>query len=292
MAAYVEAWRPRDVSPAGASFAREVVARAAPSNTERARALLWATSKLAAFAESVGLELRCNVVFSPSLIERCVLCAGPMSAGSRRTLRTNLRFMARVSASVVPPAPVALGRDRSKAPYGESDIARYLALADAQPTEARRQRANALICLGAGAGLVGSDLRALRGADVVQRSGGVVVSVHGARPRVVPVLARFAPLVLATGVFAGPDFIVGGIEPTRRNVTARLVASLSEGIDLPRLELSRLRATWLESVAALIGLPTFMAAAGISCSQRLGDVVGALGPADEAVAVALLGGPA
>jgi len=33
-----------------------------------------------------------------------------------------------------------------------------------------------------------------------------------------------------------------------------------------------------------------MRAAGITCSQRLGDIIAALQPADEAGAVALLGG--
>jgi hypothetical protein len=42
-------------------------------------------------------------------------------------------------------------------------------------------------------------------------------------------------------------------------------------------------------VGALIGLPTFMAAAGITCSQRLGDVVGSLSAGDEEEAVAVLG---
>jgi hypothetical protein len=41
--------------------------------------------------------------------------------------------------------------------------------------------------------------------------------------------------------------------------------------------------------ADLLGLATFMAAAGISCSQRLGDLVAGLEPASEAAAVALLG---
>ena len=116
-----------------------------------------------------------------------------------------------------------------------------------------------------------------------------MVQVHGARPCVVPVLARDGERVLDAARFAGTDFIVGGTEPTRRNVTARLVASLAEGVDLPRLECSRLRASWLESVGALIGLPTFMAAADITCSQRLGDIVGTLPAGDEATAVVLLG---
>jgi hypothetical protein len=51
----------------------------------------------------------------------------------------------------------------------------------------------------------------------------------------------------------------------------------------------RLRATWLAEAADLLGLATFMHAAGITCSQRLGDLLAALDPADEATAVALLG---
>jgi hypothetical protein len=50
--------------------------------------------------------------------------------------------------------------------------------------------ADALVCLGAGAGLIRGDLRQAHGTDVACRSGGVVVTVRGARPRAVPVLAR------------------------------------------------------------------------------------------------------
>ena len=289
VAAYVGAWRPRDLSALAALLTRQVVARAAPASTERARALLWAMAKLSSFGESVGLELDREVLLVPSLIERCVGAQSAIGPASCRTLRTNLRFLARVGGPAMAPAPAALGRDRSKTPYGESQISSYLALADAQPTVARRARSVALICLGAGAGLIGADLRALRGCDIAVRSGGVVVQVHGVCPRVVPVLARYGERVLDAARFAGTDFIVGGTEPTRRNVTARLVASLAEGVDLPRLECSRLRASWLESVGALIGLPTFMAAAGITCSQRLGDIVGTLPAGDEATAVVLLG---
>jgi hypothetical protein len=39
-----------------------------------------------------------------------------------------------------------------------------------------------------------------------------------------------------------------------------------------------------------MGLATFMHAAGISCSQRLGDLIAGLDPGDEARAVRLLGG--
>ena len=116
-----------------------------------------------------------------------------------------------------------------------------------------------------------------------------MVTVRGARPRAVPVLARYHGPLLAAARFAGDGPVCGGRDPGRRNLTNRLVASLDGGGGLPRLDTSRLRAAWLRDCADMTGLATFMHAAGISCSQRLGDLVAGLEPAGEAEAVRLLG---
>ncbi|MDA8074811.1 MAG: hypothetical protein M0Z40_06210 [Actinomycetota bacterium] len=84
--------------------------------------------------------------------------------------------------------------------------------------------------------------------------------------------------------------MIGGTSPARRNVTTPLTSSLAGGTDLPRIEIARLRATWLCEVAGAIGLRAFMDAAGIACSQRLGDLVALLPRPDEAHTVALLSG--
>jgi integrase len=190
------------------------------------------------------------------------------------------------------PAPVALPRERAKPPYSEPQLAGYLALAAAQRTLTRRRRATALICLGAGAGLIGSELRHLRGGDLVSRSGGLLVVVGGARARLVPVLDRFREPLLAAAAFAGEGYLVGGRSGERRNLTDALSAALCADAGLPRLETGRLRASWLVACAELIGLQAFMQAAGIRCSQRLGDLVRYLPAAGEEAAVALLGGSA
>jgi hypothetical protein len=117
----------------------------------------------------------------------------------------------------------------------------------------------------------------------------VIVIVRGARPRAVPVLARYHARLQAAARFAGAGLICGGADPGRRNITNPLIIALDGGSGLPRLDTSRLRATWLAEVAELLGLATFMRAAGISCSQRLGDLVAGLEPAGEADAVRLLG---
>jgi hypothetical protein len=283
-------WGPRSLSEEAVAFAKAVVEAAAPASTERAKALLFAAGKLATFAASSGLELAPAVVLHPSLIERYIVTEGSaLSAATRRTLRSNMRALSRAVLVNQPPAPVPLSRERAKAPYTPSEIAAYLALADAQSTLSRRRHLSGLICLGAGAGLMGADLRGVLGTDVRARSGGVVVEVKGRRPRAVPVIARYHERLLGAAHFAGPGYVTGGFSAARRNVTSGLVASVSGGADLPALDTSRLRATWLLAAARAIGLKAFMDAAGITCSQRLGDLVATLEALDEPRAVRLLG---
>jgi integrase len=288
-AGYIAGWGPPSVSPAAAAFARHVVAACGPAGRDRAKNLLWAAGKLADYGTGLGLEPVPPVLLHPSVIERFAAHAPGLTGVTRRTLRTNLRFIARRVVPALDPAGAALPRERAKAPYTAAQIAGFLALADAQPTAGRAMRASALVCLGAGAGLAGADLRAVTGADITARSGGLVVQARGPRPRAVPVLARYHDRLPAAAAFAGTRLITGGRDPARRNLTYPLIAALSGGTGLPRLDTSRLRATWLAECAALIGLPAFMHAAGITCSQRLGDIIAALDPGTEDHAVALLG---
>lgn len=290
IAGYITSWQPSSMSPRAADFARAVVSQAAPGGRERAKNLLWAAGRLADWATGLGLEPVPEVLLHSSVTGRFTAHAPGLTGVTRRTLRTNLRFIARAVVPALAPADVPLPREHAKAPYAPAEITGYLALAAAQPTAARRMHAAGLICLGAGAGLIRADLRMVRGSDIICRSGGVIADVHGARPRAVPVLARYHEPLLASAAFAGDGLVTGGADPARRNVTTPLTRALAGGTGLPRLDTSRLRATWLHDCAQQIGLAAFMHAAGITCSQRLGDLLATLGPGDEAGAVALLGG--
>lgn len=279
------------VSVAAVAFARELVIGAGPVSAARAKALVFAASRLAAFAQQTGLALERERVLCAPTVERFVLegCAG-FSPATVRTLRSNLRALVRALERYPQPVPVGLPRERAKAPYSPPQIEGFLRLADAQSTLARRMRAAALVCLGAGAGVITGELRHVRGSDVVARAGGVLIMVKGPRARSVPVLARYQERLLEAASFAGSRLIIGGREPGRRNLTDALVAALSSDPGLPRLEAGRLRSTWLVGAAEAIGLGAFMQAAGVRCSQRLGDLATALPAASEAELVALLGG--
>jgi len=286
--AVIEGFSPHTVPPEAALFAKRVVALSAPGGAKRAKALLFACSKLGAFAIRRGLELDAEVLLSDPVIERFVLTGMPaMTPATRRTVRANLRHVA-ARLPGRPPVP-AIPRGRTKAPYSNEEIASYLALADAQPTASRRGRASALICLGAGCGLVGSELRSVRGHDVARAPGGLVVHVVGGRERTVPVLSCYHDRLVDAARARGDGLLLGGSvgDP---NVLSRLTASLCSGSAVARIDTGRLRASWLVSVAGLIGLRAFLEAAGVSCTQRLGDLASYLPVPCEADAVALLGG--
>jgi integrase len=250
-AGYIARWRPSSVSPRAAAFARDVITAVGPGGQERAKNLLWTAGKLADYAIGLGLDLVPEVVLHPSVAERFTRCAPGLSGVARRTLRANLRFIGRRVVPHLYPADLPLPRERAKKPYSPAQIGGFLALADAQPTMERRMRAAGLVCLGAGAGLIRGDLRDARGSDVTCRSGGVVVTVRGARPRAVPVLARYHARLLAAARSAGTALICGGSDPGRRNITNPLISALDGGGGLPRLDTSRLRATWLADCADL-----------------------------------------
>jgi integrase len=284
----ISRFTPYGVGAKEAAFARSVVTASEPVSVSRARSLLWAVSRLGAFCSRRGIELDPEVVLRISVIERFMAEDCKYSPGGRRTMRTNLLWLNRRLLDKSPGLR-SFPRERRCAPYSSSEISAYLALADAQPTESRQMRAVAIISLGAGAGLLGADLRLLRGSDIRTLDGAVVAYVRGARARTVPVRAEFADRVLCASAWAGSGFVIGGAEPQRRNLTSRLVASLAGGGDLGRLSLSRLRSTWLVACASDIGLATFMAAAGVHCSQRLGDLAVHLDPGDIHRSIEVLG---
>jgi hypothetical protein len=284
----ISAWRPRQLSSEAAEFTRSVVGSLGPLSPARAKALLFACAQLASFGVRVGLPLEQAVLFDQAVIERLARVGMEgLSPASCRTVRTNLRFIGRRVAPDNVAEPLALSRERAKTPYSREEIAAHLGVARCHSSLDRRMRATGLICLGAGAGLMGRELALVTGNDVVAVAGGLCVRVSGTKSRLVPVLAEFHVPLAAAAAHAGEQFVIGGEDPARRNVTTPLVRA-SHVIHLEPIDTGRLRSYWLAAAAERIGLAEFMAAAGIRCSQRLGDIVAGL-RVDPERSVALLG---
>ena len=168
--------------------------RSGPESKQRTKALLFAAAKLASFAKSLGVGLEVDTVLVAAF-HRALLGLSTDERADSAHVEVNL--------AISPPMCLDTGRLRRacpasgpRPPIQMAEIARFLALADAQPTPARCHKASALICLCAGAGLHAGELRAVVGTDVVVRSGGVLVLVGGKRPRAVPVLMGFQERLL------------------------------------------------------------------------------------------------
>ncbi len=131
--AYIARWGPPSVSVSAAGFARAAVARCGDLGRERAKNLLWAAARLGDYGIALGMAAAPEVLLHPSVIERFAAHSPGLSPSARRTLRTNLRFIARRVVPALRPGDAPLGRERAKPPYTPAEIAGFLALADAQP---------------------------------------------------------------------------------------------------------------------------------------------------------------
>ena len=85
VAGYVACWQPTSVPPSAARFARSAAGLAEPPTRARANALLWAASRVAAYAVPLGLEPVPEVLLHPSVIERFAASAPGLSGSARRT---------------------------------------------------------------------------------------------------------------------------------------------------------------------------------------------------------------
>jgi integrase len=288
----IASYRADGLSAPASRFARDVVSRCRPAGHCRARTLLWTCSRLGEFGLSLGLEPVKEVLLAPAVIERFVTVGlAGMSCSTRRSVRANLRHVARaVVPGISPAAPLRISRSPLKEPYSQAEVAAMFSLARHQGTRARQMRLAGLLCLGLGAGLSGSDLRHVTGEHVRKSDGGVVVVVEGARARSVPVLVRYRAPLLESARFAGSGFVTGGTRPDRRNLTARLVGDIAGGSDVVRIDPSRLRVTWLVEVSEIVGLKALLCCAGITSSGRLGAIAAHCAEVETKDALLLLGG--
>src|SRR5260221_1609086 len=136
-AGYLARWRPSSVSPQAADFARQVVMQAGPGGRERAKNLLWAAGRRAGWGTGLGLDPVPGVLLHPPVTRRFTAHAPGLTGVTRRTLRTNLRFIARAVVPQLHPADAPLPRERARAPYTPAEIGGYPAPPRAHPPPAR-----------------------------------------------------------------------------------------------------------------------------------------------------------
>jgi integrase len=130
-----------------------------------------------------------------------------------------------------------------------------------------------MIVFGIGAGLRPGELAALRGTDVTQAGGRVMVHITGGpSPRAAPAAARYAGRALALARAAGGQFVFcpGPADRGYHNFVSVFAARLAAGPDAPRLPAGRCRASFIcDHLAAGTPIPVLLAVSGITEPESL-----------------------
>ena len=264
---------------------RDSVKKAAPVTAHSAEAMSTVVTQLVVWVDAIGQPLEPEVVFHPDTIDRFALEGRTgLAPGTRHNYRTQLRTVgaAVLGPEFYPPAPLALPRPKSLAPYSTGEVASLRSWARGLPTQRYRENMGVILGLGLGAGLHSQEINRLVGTDITVTDNGVTVRVIGERDRVVPVLREYENEVegLARRAGAGPVFLPGRTGIDRKQVP-NFIARCPGG-SLGRPNANRLRNTWIvRHLSAGTHLSVLAEAAGVRADQLVRYQAFATAPSSE-----------
>jgi hypothetical protein len=228
------------------------------------------------WADGQGLPVVTATVVRTHTDEYCRAGMPTSSEKSRADRRARLRWLAdQVNPGQAPDKGVPVARPSIKPPYTEAEMAQLLRVLSTQPSAEKARQAALCVGLGAGAGIDAPDLRHLRREHISDdATGGLTVRVIGRNPRSVPLMHRYAPLVRCGVAGLKPGQLLLGRFEERRNITGHAMAGVVALGDCPRIEQSRLRATWLATLMSQpVPLGLLLNAAGLRSARTLPDLL-------------------
>jgi integrase len=189
-------------------------------------------------------------------------------------------MLLRVAEVVHPDAPVVRMRPltarEGMKPYNPDGIERLKFWALGQGTQYRERCARVILSLSGGAGLWASEIIATQRKDLHFDDEGVLVTVHGSKARVVPMLAEWEPFLRVAVEGLEPDDYVFGDRKTlaTHNVITAFITSSTMSSTTPRPQTHRLRATWLIThLAAGTDMKALMLASGVEKFENLSKLL-------------------
>ncbi|QYH34590.1 site-specific integrase [Salinibacterium sp. M195] len=218
-----------------------VTTTALASNRDASKLMRIAAPFVMWCVEEHGLELRDELIFAPTLIDRYCTTAFTRE-GTGGTYRSVLLA---ISASVLPnsrPKLTAMHKRKIQAPYTTAEMEAHALWAAGQKTALSRHRCMLLVAFTAGAGLQPGELRTLRRTDVTIDEDGVLVRVRGRNARSVPMLREWEEWAqLLVNGYPEAELLWGGPRaPSGNNMVSDFMYR-TMGV-VPAL--TRLRATW------------------------------------------------
>lgn len=210
---------------------------------------------------------------------------------SRTDRRSRLRNLAdRVNPDHAGPKPVVIPRNHMRPPYSPAEMVVIRRVAQVQPTATFRRQMCLCVGLGAGAGLDSADIKTLYGRHVHDGDDGITVEVgNPARSRTTTVLREYEDLVRIGVAGIDAETLPLGHLPGRHNVAAKVFEKATViGRDIPHLEQSRLRSTWIATLLQRpIPLGVILAAAGLTSARTVVEIARYLDAAATTDAAAL-----
>lgn len=261
-----------------AAFIADVLARSTLTGAESKRKHSTHLKSLALYAIERNLPLTADAVLTTQVIDTYIrqLDATDTLRAQRRTRLLNLA--ANVNPGPNAPARLApIGHVATKPPYTPAETLLIRRLTLEQPTARRARNLAAVVGVCAGCGATSPDLRHLRTATVHRQPNGIHVTFADPA-RTVVCRAFWEPVLDRAMVGADPDGLFYGEREDRRNLGARAVDN-AELLDGPRIEIGRLRATWLADLMTdPVPLAVILKAAGLKTARTLAELMPHLEP--------------
>ncbi|MGW6378723.1 hypothetical protein ACWFRB_21930 [Rhodococcus sp. NPDC055112] len=221
-----------------------------------------------------GMELDVEEIFHPATVNRYAVTLPGLSVATRSSRRAMLTTLSRHITRIAPwePSRDVLRYRADYRPYTDSQTRLLLRSADMQATIFRSHGLSCVLALGLGAGLQTSEIRATTGADIVMRRSHIAVRVRGHRPRTVPVLDRYAPIVAECAARTGRAHLFREPPPRSEYISTFLGKCEIPGRLRP-LRVSRLRETWAVTMIQTVPLPAFRVLFGCTSQKTLSKLL-------------------
>lgn len=209
-----------------------------------------------------------------------------METNTRNDYRSRLKNVARrVNPGLDTPIPVSKGRVSIRPGYNPAEEAAIQRVVTRQRRRETRRRACLVVGLGGGGGLDAIDIRNQQRLGIIDRGdNGIVVKVAGPKPRTVIIRREYEALVrIGIEGLKANDFVLKNNGPQSQNPVGRALDDVEHFDDTPRIDVGRLRSTWL---AWLMNRPVpvrvILQAAGLQSARTLSDLLPHLPAADSA----------
>lgn len=195
---------------------------------------------------------------------------------SRSDRRSRLRGLAdQINPEQAPAKTKSIPRPSLKPPYTEAEMQAVRRVVAVQPTPEMTRALCICVGLGAGAGIDSPELKLLVRNNIEDlNEDGIRVQVPGANGRTVWVLREYEDMVRHGLTGLAPEQLLIGREPGRHNVASQVFGRAKLYGNLPALEQSRLRTTWLGTLMTRpVPLAVICRAAGLKSTRTLFDLL-------------------